>query len=179
VRWHPTDPGRGAADVLRCITDAPQGVAALAAATGLHPNTVRKHLATLVRVGLVVSGTDRVGRPGRPGRVYAPAPVHPAVRAVSASLADDGFAPDVRGNDVVLATCPFADAVAVDPQVCSLHVRLADSVARPLGASVARVDTAGPGCRLRVTTTAQGTVRTGRYRTAAVEDEWATGPGCC
>jgi predicted ArsR family transcriptional regulator len=63
-----------AADVLRCLQGAPQDVAGLAAATGLHPNSVRKQLAILVRRGEVVEETVRTGRVGRPRRVYRAMP---------------------------------------------------------------------------------------------------------
>lgn len=48
--------------------DAP----ALAAATGLHPNTVRFHLDVLIRTGFVRESPARHGRRGRPRTVYEP-----------------------------------------------------------------------------------------------------------
>jgi predicted ArsR family transcriptional regulator len=47
-------------------------VAALAAASGLHPNTVRFHLDVLVRAGFVQEYAERSGTRGRPRTVYAP-----------------------------------------------------------------------------------------------------------
>ena len=47
--------------------------AALAAATGLHPNTVRFHLDVLIKTGFVRESSDRQGRRGRPRTVYEPA----------------------------------------------------------------------------------------------------------
>lgn len=62
----------------------------LAAATGLHPNTVRFHLAVLVQAGFVSAETgDRRGR-GRPGTVYrsvAPASPPSGYQFLSAVLA--------------------------------------------------------------------------------------------
>ncbi|WP_203789696.1 helix-turn-helix transcriptional regulator [Paractinoplanes rishiriensis] len=51
---------------------APMDAAALAAATGLHPNTVRFHLDVLIRTGFVSESSDRQGRRGRPRTVYEP-----------------------------------------------------------------------------------------------------------
>jgi predicted ArsR family transcriptional regulator len=58
--------------VLRAA-DGPLGVAALAEATGLHPNTVRFHLDVLVRAGFVDERPDRRGVRGRPRGVYVAA----------------------------------------------------------------------------------------------------------
>ena len=49
-------------------------VAELAATLGLHPNTVRAHLAVLEKAGIVVAASERSGRPGRPRRVYMAVP---------------------------------------------------------------------------------------------------------
>jgi predicted ArsR family transcriptional regulator len=51
---------------------APMDVVALAAATGLHPNTVRFHLDVLIRTGFVRESSARQGRRGRPRTVYEP-----------------------------------------------------------------------------------------------------------
>jgi predicted ArsR family transcriptional regulator len=51
---------------------APMDAAALAAATGLHPNTVRFHLDVLIRTGFVRESSARQGRRGRPRIVYEP-----------------------------------------------------------------------------------------------------------
>jgi predicted ArsR family transcriptional regulator len=51
---------------------APMDAAALAAATGLHPNTVRFHLDVLIRTGFVRESTARHGQRGRPRIVYEP-----------------------------------------------------------------------------------------------------------
>jgi predicted ArsR family transcriptional regulator len=47
-------------------------VRALAEALDLHVNTVRAHLAVLEGAGLVASGPEERGRPGRPRLVYRP-----------------------------------------------------------------------------------------------------------
>jgi predicted ArsR family transcriptional regulator len=59
-------------EVLRAA-DGRLDVPALAAATGLHPNTVRFHLDVLVRAGFVEEHSDRRGARGRPRAVYAAA----------------------------------------------------------------------------------------------------------
>jgi predicted ArsR family transcriptional regulator len=51
--------------------DTPLDAPALAAATGLHPNTVRFHLDVLMRTGFVEERPDRRGTRGRPRTVYA------------------------------------------------------------------------------------------------------------
>ncbi|MER6926503.1 helix-turn-helix domain-containing protein, partial [Streptomyces spiralis] len=63
-------------DVLRATSEA-VGVREVAEQTGLHPNTARFHLDTLVKEGLVERRTEGRGRPGRPRTVYhaAPSPV--------------------------------------------------------------------------------------------------------
>jgi predicted ArsR family transcriptional regulator len=50
----------------------PMDAAALAAATGLHANTVRFHLDVLIRTGFVRESSARQGRRGRPRIVYEP-----------------------------------------------------------------------------------------------------------
>lgn len=49
---------------------APLDAPALAAATGLHPNTVRFHLGVLMRTGFVRESSAKQGRRGRPRTVY-------------------------------------------------------------------------------------------------------------
>ncbi|WP_225849006.1 metalloregulator ArsR/SmtB family transcription factor [Streptomyces sp. HPF1205] len=63
-------------DVLRATPEA-VGVREIAERTGLHSNTARFHLDTLVKEGLAERGTEGGGRPGRPRAVYraAPSPV--------------------------------------------------------------------------------------------------------
>ena len=54
--------------------EAPQSVDMLAGRLGLHPNTVRAHLAVLEEAELVVSASARGGRPGRPRRLFSAVP---------------------------------------------------------------------------------------------------------
>ena len=58
--------------VFTAITSAaaPVGVAELAEACGIHPNTVRLHLDRLKRAGLVTMADDGPRRPGRPPHRY-------------------------------------------------------------------------------------------------------------
>jgi predicted ArsR family transcriptional regulator len=69
-------PGRrlsgSAAKVLAALRSQPRPatVAALAASTTLHPNTVREHLDTLVRAGLATRERQVPRGPGRPGWSY-------------------------------------------------------------------------------------------------------------
>ncbi|HET8777072.1 MAG TPA: helix-turn-helix domain-containing protein, partial [Candidatus Limnocylindria bacterium] len=53
-------------EVLRASTEA-LGIGDLAAAVGLHPNTVRAHLQQLLDAGLVLQETARPAGRGRPG----------------------------------------------------------------------------------------------------------------
>jgi len=68
-------------DVLRAASEA-IGVREIAEQTGLHPNTARFHLDTLVGEGLAERRTEGRGRPGRPRTVYhaAASPPVPAGR---------------------------------------------------------------------------------------------------
>jgi predicted ArsR family transcriptional regulator len=56
--------------LLRAAGD-PLDVPTLAAASGLHPNTVRFHLGVLMRTGFVDERSDQRGTRGRPRTVYA------------------------------------------------------------------------------------------------------------
>ncbi|MFJ4498860.1 helix-turn-helix transcriptional regulator [Streptomyces sp. NPDC088864] len=56
-------------DVLRSAA-GPVGVREIAERTGLHANTVRFHLDTLVGDGLAERESEALGRPGRPRAVY-------------------------------------------------------------------------------------------------------------
>jgi len=62
---------------------APVDAAALAAVTGLHPNTVRFHLDVLIRTGFVRESSARQGRRGRPRTLY---------EAATAEAQDTGYA---------------------------------------------------------------------------------------
>ncbi len=69
--------------VWEAVRDAvrPVGVAELADALGVHPNTVRLHLARLVEAGLVAEQTETDRHPGRPGYRYRPAGSDPVSEA--------------------------------------------------------------------------------------------------
>lgn len=56
----------------------------LARIWGVHPNTVRLHLARLVDAGLLVEAVERDGHPGRPGCRYHAAGGDPASEAAEA-----------------------------------------------------------------------------------------------
>lgn len=76
--------------VLRAAA-APQTVAELADAVGLHVNTARAHLELLVKARLVARSADSPHGPGRPRTVYALAPDAPAtVTALSPAAETDG-----------------------------------------------------------------------------------------
>jgi len=68
------DPSR--VRVLECLraSERPLSVDELAADVGLHPNTIRAHLAVLEETDLVVARLERNGRPGRPRSVYLAVP---------------------------------------------------------------------------------------------------------
>lgn len=55
-------------------SEQPLSVGALAAALGLHENTIRAHLRLLERAELVVPGQGPTGGPGRPATLYAAVP---------------------------------------------------------------------------------------------------------
>ncbi|GAA0630773.1 helix-turn-helix domain-containing protein [Streptomyces thermocarboxydovorans] len=64
--------GESRAQVLDVLRASPGGlgVREIAERTGLHANTARFHLDTLVKEGLAERGTEGGGRPGRPRAVY-------------------------------------------------------------------------------------------------------------
>ena len=59
----------------------PVGVAELAQALGVHPNTVRLHLVRLVRAGLALEEVETGRHPGRPGYRYRAAGGDPVSEA--------------------------------------------------------------------------------------------------
>lgn len=100
--------------ILEQLRDTPSaGVTQLAAAVGLHPNTIRSHLRVLEQADLV-SVTDGApsgaGRPARRYHAVEPAPgqsVHAMVATVLADIVDDTYADSqladkVRSNAHVL-----------------------------------------------------------------------------
>jgi predicted ArsR family transcriptional regulator len=60
-------------DLLRA-SELPRSADELAAVVGLHPNTVRAHLAVLEEAGFVVATREERTRPGRPRRLFAALP---------------------------------------------------------------------------------------------------------
>ena len=69
-------------DVVRAAPE-PVGVAQLARALDVHPNTVRLHLARLVEAGLVAVDTETARRPGRPGYRYPAVARDPVTEAAA------------------------------------------------------------------------------------------------
>jgi predicted ArsR family transcriptional regulator len=162
------------ARVFELLSGAAEGLDAseLAERSGLHPNTVRWHLAALAHAGLVASRPEGKGKPGRPHVVYratAEAPAEPenyrllagllasslsssphgaadaeaageawgaqvtepadrpdeAARAVVRLLADEGFRPELAGDEIRMRRCPFHDLALTHGQVvCRLHMGL-------------------------------------------------------
>lgn len=120
--------------ILRTLRAADGGldVPALAAAVGLHPNTVRSHLAVLEEARLVTHAVEHRRTRGRPRALYVSAR-RIEVDATAAPLLELldglGFEPELAGGDdapeVRMHRCPFGitpDAPA--PQVCRAHVGL-------------------------------------------------------
>jgi predicted ArsR family transcriptional regulator len=181
----------------------PIGVAELADALKVHPNTVRLHVARLVAAGLLDVDLQAERHPGRPGYRYRAAGTDPvseanayrrlarllgqavragtgarqAGRAAGASdaahltgtdpldaivqaLALEGFGPRLEDAtddqvEVILQTCPFADAAAEDPAtICELHLGLAEGAAQAIGGlTVEGLQINDPyraGCRLQL-----------------------------
>lgn len=56
------------------LREQPLSVDELATDVGLHPNTIRAHLAVLEEAGIVSVRSERDGRPGRPRRLFAAVP---------------------------------------------------------------------------------------------------------
>jgi len=129
--------------ILRTIRAADRGldVPALAAAVGLHPNTVRSHLAVLEEARLVTHAFEHLPRRGRPRALYTSARRidADATAAPLLELLDGlGFEPELAGEDeapeVRMHRCPFGitpDAPA--PQVCRAHVGLIRGALQELG----------------------------------------------
>ena len=186
----------------------PVGVADLARKLGVHPNTIRLHLARLVEAGLVTEQLEAERHPGRPGYRYLPAGTDPVseaaayrrlagllaqavragtsardagraagaadaahlagsdpVAAIAASLATQGFVPEVdtlddERVDIILHACPFAEAAAADPAtICQLHLGLAEGAAQAIGGlqveALRIADPHNAGCRVQLHRTPQ------------------------
>jgi predicted ArsR family transcriptional regulator len=114
-------------------------------------------LTEMLRTG---DSAEAVGRRSvRPRRLGATTVDDPLELLVDA-MAQQGFEPEVRARgervDVVLRTCPFATAAAVDPDtVCALHLGIAQGVAdltdgRLVVDELVPHDPRRANCRLRV-----------------------------
>jgi predicted ArsR family transcriptional regulator len=75
-RRRPVELSRAQSRVLTALEDVgePVSLAGLSEATGLHPNTLRDHLDTLISSGLVQRHQALPSGPGRPRTLYEPAP---------------------------------------------------------------------------------------------------------
>lgn len=117
--------------------DAPE----LAAAVGLHPNTVRSHLAILEDAHLVTRSADRRHARGRPRILYSSARrLHGGDTAAPLlELLDGlGFEPELSGSDdapeLQMYSCPFGiTPEAPAPQICRAHVGLIRGAIDELG----------------------------------------------
>ena len=92
-------------------------------------------LAHAVRAGVGARDAGRSAGAAAAARLAGQDPVV----AVASSLADEGFVPEVieQGDDrveIVLHSCPFADAAAEDPAtICQLHLGLAEGAVQAIG----------------------------------------------
>jgi predicted ArsR family transcriptional regulator len=87
------------------------------------------------------------------------------VEGIARALAQEGFAPEAhlgKGDhiEIVLHTCPFADAAAEDPAtICELHLGLAEGAAQAIGGlevdGLHINDPYQAGCRLELRRTTQ------------------------
>ena len=108
-------------------TGGPLSVAELTVRLGLNHNAVRKHLAHLVRAGLVAEETDARGVPGRPRRLYRSTPRREPYQQLAALLATT-LATGADPVDVGRAAAQQDDAtgsVASDDPVGALRDRFA------------------------------------------------------
>lgn len=181
------EPSRARVFELLAASDEGLDARELAARTGLHPNTVRWHLAALADAGLVTSRTAARSGPGRPRVVYeaaadapderenyrllagilasslarsprgaedaeaageawgehlaphpppfAPASAEASLGSVVALLADEGFRPELRGDEIRMHRCPFHDlALTYGQVICRLHLGLLRGALREAGA---------------------------------------------
>ncbi len=100
--------GPSRAEVLQHLrsTGAPEPVAVIAAAVGLHENTTRFHLSALFSLGLVHREVENRQRAGRPRVLYraAPAPHQEPYLDLAAALVRHYAGPmDDRGNRAEVA----------------------------------------------------------------------------
>ncbi len=118
-------------------------------------------LAQAVRAGMSAREAGRAAGAADAARLAGADPLE----AILNALTDGGFAPvvgTVTGDrvDVVLQTCPFADAAADDPAtICQLHLGLSEGTAQAIGGlavSGLRIDDPHrAGCQLQLERVAQ------------------------
>jgi predicted ArsR family transcriptional regulator len=111
----------------------PVGVAELAEVLGVHPNTVRLHLARLVGAGLVAEDRETGRHPGRPGYRYRAVGTDPATEAASYRRLAQLLARAVRAK----ATARDAGRAAGSEEATALAGR------DPVTAIVAALDSEG------------------------------------
>jgi len=87
----------------------PKPTESLAAALGLHPNTVRFHLDALLRDGLVRRVTERRGMQGRPRALFTAAPTVPSVTDLPYRALVDALLAYVRTSES--PNQPLAEAI--------------------------------------------------------------------
>lgn len=144
--------GRGRPRVVYEVDPAAQG---RWAATGPYER-LSQLLVEIITTGL---GAEEVGRRAA-GELRVPSPSGDVVADISAAMARQGFAPEVRqardGAEIVLHRCPFeSSAVAGRETVCALHLGMAEGLAAGTGITIAELVANDPrmaDCRLRIRT---------------------------
>ncbi|MEQ8832853.1 MAG: hypothetical protein RIB67_00250 [Miltoncostaeaceae bacterium] len=132
-------------------------------------------LLPLVLELLATGGTDGGGAAHRLGRAHgrATAGAGSATEAVTATLADLGFAPSRSGaHDIALGACPFADQVLRPGgrALCALHHGIVAGVALERGGEVTAFTANDPNrapCTLSVRDTPSGDQEAGNSATSA------------
>jgi predicted ArsR family transcriptional regulator len=117
-------------------------------------------LVEIIRTGLT---PEEVGR--RAADVFrVPTPSGDVVADISAAMARQGFAPEVKptrdGAEIVLGTCPFATVATADrATICSLHLGIAEGLAeddpRASVRELVAYDPRKANCRLRIRVAAE------------------------
>jgi predicted ArsR family transcriptional regulator len=98
------DPSRARLLERLRASERPRSVDELAADLGLHPNTVRAHLALLEETELVISSSEHDGRPGRPRRLFAAVPEEAEMEhSLLASALASALEPLPNGGEVAAA----------------------------------------------------------------------------
>jgi predicted ArsR family transcriptional regulator len=100
----------------------------LAAAAGVHPNTARPHLATLVDAGVLTTHTAPCDHPGRPPLRYRLDDAQPG--PLERALGGMGFDARLDGETLQLADCPCPRLLPERPElICELALAVAKGVA--------------------------------------------------